>query len=259
MAIKLSVLASGSRGNSVYVATERIRLLVDAGLSARGIEERLSSIGTTAKDLDAILVTHEHLDHIRSLGTLSRRYRLPVYVNKATHVRFPDSVGPLLMKEEFVSGREFLLEDLTIHPFAISHDAADPVGFTLANGSVKIGLCTDLGAATQLVYRHLRGCSALILEANHDLEMLKNGPYPWPLKQRIKGRLGHLSNQQSGEVLRQVFNEGMREVILAHISDTNNCSELVLKAFMGMLDRHMRERLKLTVASQHQPIELIEL
>lgn len=256
MGIKLSVLASGSRGNSIYIATERVRLLVDAGLSGRETERRLLSIGASPKDLNGIVVSHEHLDHVRGVGTLSRRYKLPVYLNKGTHLHLPDSVGRLGEKEEFVTGQSFCIEDVTIHPFTISHDGVDPVGFTLANGSVKIGVCTDLGAATRLVHRHLEHCSVLILEANHDVEMLKNGPYPWPVKQRIKSRVGHLSNEQSVEVLSRVFSENLQEVVLAHMSETNNSSEMVLKAFSSKL---IRERLNITLASQHQPIDLIEL
>jgi phosphoribosyl 1,2-cyclic phosphodiesterase len=236
-----------------------VRLLVDGGLSAREVERRLLSIGASPKELNGIVVTHEHVDHVRGVGTLSRRYKLPVYLNKQTHLHLPDSVGRLDQKEEFVTGRSFFIEDLTIHPFAISHDGVDPVGFTLANGSVKIGVCTDLGAATKLVYRHLEHCSVLILEANHDMEMLKNGPYPWPVKQRIKSRLGHLSNKQSVDVLSQVFSENLKEVVLAHMSETNNSAEMVLKTFSGILDHHMRKRLNISLASQHQPLELIEL
>ncbi len=259
MSIKVSILASGSRGNSTYVATERVRLLVDGGLSAREIERRLLSIGASPKDLDGIVVTHEHVDHVRGVGTLSRRYKLPVYLNKQTHLHLPDSVGRLDQKEEFVTGRSFSIEDVTIHPFAISHDGVDPVGFTLANGSVKIGVCTDLGAATKLVHRHLEHCSVLILEANHDMEMLKNGPYPWPVKQRIKSRIGHLSNEQSVEVLSQVFSENLKEVILAHMSETNNSSDMVLETFNSILDHQMRVRLNITLASQHRPLDPIEL
>ena len=259
MGITLSVLASGSRGNSTYVATERVRLLVDGGLSARELERRLFSIGASPKELNGIVVTHEHVDHVRGVGTLSRRYNLPVYLNKQTHQHLPDSVGRLDQKEEFVTGRSFFVEDLTIHPFAISHDGIDPVGFTLANDSVKIGVCTDLGAATKLVYRHLEHSSVLLLEANHDTEMLKNGPYPWPVKQRIKSRLGHLSNQQSAELLARVFSEKLQQVILGHLSETNNSAEMVLQTFTGLLDNHMREGLNITPASQHQPLDTIEL
>lgn len=259
MGITLSVLASGSRGNSTYVATERVRLLVDGGLSARELERRLLSIGASPKELNGIVVTHEHVDHVRGVGTLSRRYNLPVYLNKQTHQHLPDSVGRLDQKEEFVTGRSFSIEDLTIHPFAISHDGVDPVGFTLANGSVKIGVCTDLGAATKLVYRHLEHCSVLILEANHDMEMLKNGPYPWPVKQRIKSRVGHLSNEQSVDVLSRVFSENLQEVVLAHMSETNNSAKMVLNTFHGMLEQNKRERLTITLAFQHQPLDPIQL
>ena len=259
MGIKLSVLASGSRGNSLFVATDRVRLLVDAGLSARETERRLLSIGAIPKELDGIVVTHEHVDHVRGVGTLSRRYKLPVYLNKGTHQHLSDSVGRLGEKEEFVTGRSFHIEDVTVHPFAISHDGVDPVGFTLTNGSVKIGVCTDLGTATRLVHRHLEHCSVLILEANHDMEMLKNGPYPWPVKQRIKSRVGHLSNEQSVEVISRVFSENLQAVILAHMSETNNSSETVLKAVGSKLSKHIQERVNIAVASQHQPLDLIEL
>jgi len=168
-------------------------------------------------------------------------------------------VGRLDQREEFVTGKSFCIEDVTIHPFAISHDGVDPVGFTLANGSVKIGVCTDLGAATKLVYRHLEHCSVLILEANHDMEMLKNGPYPWPVKQRIKSRIGHLSNEQSVDVLSRVFSENLQEVVLAHMSETNNSEAMVSKTFSGLLDHHMRERLNITLASQHQSLDPIQL
>jgi len=236
-----------------------VRLLVDGGLSARELERRLLSIGASPKELNGIVVTHEHVDHVRGVGTLSRRYNLPVYLNKQTHQHLPDSVGRLDQKEEFVTGRSFSIEDLTIHPFAISHDGVDPVGFTLANGSVKIGVCTDLGAATKLVYRHLEYCSVLILEANHDMEMLKNGPYPWPVKQRIKSRVGHLSNEQSVDVLSRVFSENLQEVVLAHMSETNNSAKMVLSTFHGMLEQNKRERLTITLAFQHQPLDPIQL
>ncbi|UCG11602.1 MAG: MBL fold metallo-hydrolase, partial [Deltaproteobacteria bacterium] len=143
--------------------------------------------------------------------------------------------------------------------FAVSHDGVDPVGFTLVNGSVKVGVCTDLGAATKLVHRHLEHCTVMILEANHDMDMLKNGPYPWPVKQRIKSRVGHLSNEQSVEVLSKAFSEDLQEVILAHVSETNNSSEMVLKTFANMLPRHMRDGLRMTLASQHHPVDLITL
>jgi phosphoribosyl 1,2-cyclic phosphodiesterase len=216
-------------------------------------------LGVNLKDLDGIIVTHEHLDHVRGLGSLVRRYKLPVYLNQLTHAHLPETVGRLGEKVEFVTGRSFSVGDITIHPFAISHDAIDPVGFALVNGMVKIGICTDLGAATTLVHRHLESCSILILEANHDVEMLKNGPYPWPVKQRVKSRYGHLSNEQSVKVISQVFSENLQEVIFAHMSETNNSSEMLLKTFASMLPPHMRDRLKTTLACQHHPVDAVVL
>lgn len=259
MSIRFSVLASGSKGNSIYLASERVRLLIDAGLSAREIERRLLSIGVSTRDLDGVVLTHEHIDHSRGAGSLSRRYKLPVYLNERTHAHLPATVGILKEKEEFVPGRTYCIGDIFIHPFAISHDAADPVGFTFVNGSVKVGVCTDLGRATSLVHRHLEQCSVLILEANHDVDMLHNGPYPWSVKQRIRSRMGHLSNEQSVEVVSRVFSDTLRQVVLAHLSETNNCAEVVQKTFNRLLHRDMRAQLRITVALQHMPMKLVEL
>jgi phosphoribosyl 1,2-cyclic phosphodiesterase len=259
MGITLSVLASGSRGNSIYLETERVRLLIDVGLSGRETERRLATVGAGPRDLDGILLTHEHLDHVRGVGSFARKYKIPVYLNQLTHSHLPEQVGQLGEKEEFVTGKSFSIKDTTIHPFTLSHDAADPVGFALVNGSVKVGICTDLGAATNLVRRHLEYCSILVVEANHDVEMLKDGPYPWPVKQRIKSRFGHLSNEQSVKVISQIFSDGLQEVVFAHLSETNNSSEMVLKTFTNMLPRQMRDRLRITLASQHQPMGPITL
>jgi len=259
VSIRFSVLASGSKGNSIYIASEKVRLLIDAGLSAREIERRLLSIGVSPRELDGVVLTHEHIDHARGAGSLSRRHRLPVYLNERTHANLPASVGRLEEREEFVPGRTYYIGDISIHPFAISHDAADPVGFTLVNGSVKVGVCTDLGTATRLVHRHLEQCSVLILEANHDVEMLNNGPYPWSVKQRIRSRMGHLSNEQSVEVVSRVFNNNLRQVVLAHLSETNNRAEVARDTFNRLLDRDMRAQLRINVALQHMPMQLVEL
>ena len=259
MGITLSVLASGSRGNSIYLETAGVRLLIDMGLSGRETERRLATVGASPRDLDGILLSHEHLDHVRGVGSFARKYKIPVYLNQLTRAHLPEQVGQLGEREEFVTGKSFSVKDTTIHPFTLSHDAADPVGFALVNGSVKVGICTDLGAATNLVRRHLEHCSILVVEANHDVEMLKDGPYPWPVKQRIKSRFGHLSNEQSVKVISQVFSEDLQEVIFAHVSETNNSSEMVLQTFTNMLPSQMRDRLRITLASQHQPMGPITL
>jgi phosphoribosyl 1,2-cyclic phosphodiesterase len=259
MGIRLSVLASGSKGNSIYVATDKVRLLIDVGLSAREIERRLDLIGVRADDLDAIVITHEHVDHVRGLGPMSRRHRLPVYLNKVTYENLPEQLGRLSDRVQFCTGKTFSVEDVTIHPFSISHDAADPVGLTLINGESKVGICTDLGKGTRLVHHHLEQCRLLVLEANHDVEMLNKGPYPWALKQRIRSSSGHLSNEESGEILTRVLDEDLEQVILAHMSEVNNSPDQVLKAFTRILRRCQCQHVKLTLSSQHRPIATVTL
>lgn len=257
--MQLSVLASGSKGNCIYVASERVRLLVDAGLSAREIERRLGLIGGCAAELDAVIITHEHTDHVRGLGPLARRYRLPVYLNRCTCQRLPEQVGRLGERVELRTGRTFTVEDLVFHPFSISHDAGDPVGLTIRSGEGKVGICTDLGRPTRLVLHHLQDCTLLVLEANHDLEMLGRGPYPWALKQRIRGTFGHLSNQESVEILTRVFNDKLDHLVLAHVSEINNCPELLLNTFGDLLQREEWHHLQLSIATPYHPGELILL
>jgi phosphoribosyl 1,2-cyclic phosphodiesterase len=256
MSVNLSVLASGSKGNSIYVATPGVRLLIDAGLSAREIERRLKRIGVRAEDLDAVVITHEHRDHVSGLGPLSRRYRLPVFLNRATRRNLPDQAGSLTDCVEFTTGRSFSVADLTIHPFSLSHDAADPVGLTLVNGESKVGICTDLGKATRLVHHHLQECRVLLLEANHDVAMLTKGPYPWFLKQRIRSASGHLSNEEARELLTRVLGETLERVILTHLSEVNNRPETVLEAFAEV---RRLQRFRLNLASQEEPSEMIVL
>jgi phosphoribosyl 1,2-cyclic phosphodiesterase len=256
MSVTISVLASGSRGNSIYVATGKVRVLIDVGLSGREIERRLERIGVRAGDLDALVVTHEHRDHVSGLGPLSRRYRLPVYLNRATFANLPEQVGRLADHVEFSTGRSFSVADLTIHPFSLSHDAADPVGLTLANGESKVGICTDLGKATRLVHHHLQECRLLLLEANHDVEMLTRGPYSWALKQRIRSTSGHLSNEEACELFTRVVGETLEQVILGHLSEVNNRPERALEAFA---QAGRSAGVRVAVATQHEPSEIIFL
>ncbi len=182
----MCVLASGSKGNSIFISDGTTSVLVDAGLSGVEIERRLRSIGKFPRDLDAILVSHEHDDHIRSVGILSRRFHLPVYISHKTEKSALSNLRSVHDIKYFECGSGFKIKELSIHPFSISHDAEDPSGFTVSRNGTKIGIATDLGIATSVVKEHLKGCNALILEANHDPDMLITGPYPWHLKQRIK-------------------------------------------------------------------------
>jgi len=216
------ILASGSKGNAIFISSGDTSLLIDAGLSGIEIERRLRSRGLDPKDLNAILVSHEHSDHIQGVGVLSRRYKLPVYINSKTQKAAVSQLGNIHDFKKFECGSMFTINDLSIHPFSISHDALDPCGFTVNQNGTKIGIATDLGIATSMVKEHLKGCTLLILEANHDEQMLINGPYPWPVKQRIKSRTGHLSNEASKTLLNELQHEGLKHVMLAHLSETNN-------------------------------------
>ena len=190
--------------------------------------------GLDPAGLDAILVTHEHTDHIRGIERLVRRHRLPVYLTAGTR-QAAAALQELPEIHPVACGREFRINTLAIRPFSISHDARDPAGFTIgANGS-RIGIATDLGLVTALVREHLHGCRLLILEANHDPDMLMNGPYPWFLKQRIRGRTGHLSNHESGCLLADILHPGLEQVVLAHLSETNNTPEKALAEVSTLL------------------------
>ena len=226
--LAICILASGSRGNAVYISGGSTSILIDAGLSGIEIERRLKSKELCPEDLDAIIVSHEHTDHIQGVGVLSRRFNLPVYISSKTEKAAVSQLGNIRVIKNFKCGSTFMIKDLSIHPFSISHDAEDPSGFTVNQNGAKIGLATDLGIATSMVKEHLKGCSLLILEANHDEDMLLNGPYPWPVKQRIKSRTGHLSNEASKNLLKEVQHDRLKYVILAHLSKTNNTPQKAL-------------------------------
>ncbi len=255
-AITVCVLASGSRGNAVYVSDGRTALLIDAGLSGVEIERRLAARNLSAKSIEAILVSHEHADHIKGVGVLARKYCLPVYITPKTARAAESKLGKVDEIRHFASGTEFSVDAFTIHPFALSHDAADPAGFTIRCNGTKIGLATDLGIATALVKVHLRACSLLVLEANHNPDLLVNGPYPWHLKQRVGGRSGHLSNDQSRELLREVVHEGMRHVVLGHLSQQNNTPQHALREIGPALNGY---KARLSVALQDVCGEVIRV
>ena len=244
--IAVCMLASGSRGNSIYVSDGDTSILVDAGLSGVEIERRMASRGLSPGDLDAIVVSHEHEDHIRGVGILSRRFNLPVYVNDGALKAEPPQLRHI-RRQPFRCGSPFKINTLTFHPFSISHDAADPAGFTIHLRNRKIGIATDLGIVTAMVREHLSACDLLILEANHDPDMLINGPYPWHLKQRVKGRTGHLSNQDTRALLEDIGHHRLQHVILAHLSETNNTPEKALAEVCEGI--HSRQTV-VTVASQ---------
>lgn len=254
--LAVCVLASGSKGNAIYISDGETTILVDAGLSASEIERRLKSRGLSAKALNAIVVSHEHRDHIQGVGVLSRRYRIPIYMNPGTHNALGSQIGKPFEVVHFQCGSLFQIETLRIHPFSTSHDAQAPTGFTIIRNGTKIGIATDLGVSTAMVQEHLKHCGLLIVEANHDPTMLVDGPYPWFLKQRIKGRTGHLSNEATRELLGAVQHDRLLHIILAHLSETNNSPEIARRVVGEALTS---SRAALTVADQKQCGEIILL
>ena len=254
--MQICMLASGSQGNSIYASDGVTSILIDAGLSGVEIERRMNARGLDIKRLDAIIVSHEHTDHIRGVGILARRYRLPVYISAKTHDLAAAQLGALNQIVNFSCGTGFSINDLAVRPFSISHDAGDPAGFTVSSNGCKIGIATDLGIATAMVRHHLKNCACLILEANHDMLMLEQGPYPWSVKQRVKGRTGHLSNESSRELLMDVMHDRMSHLILAHLSETNNTPEKALR----VVTEHLPDtRLKVSVACQSSPGPVVNL
>jgi phosphoribosyl 1,2-cyclic phosphodiesterase len=226
VSLRVCILGSGSKGNCTYIESPDARILIDAGLSAREIDRRLRQIDCSPAALDGVLISHEHSDHIQGVGTLARRFKLPVYANSATWQKALPMVGIVDDRREFMTGNQFALKDLLIEPFSLPHDADDPVAFRLTWRRRSMAVVTDLGYSSQLVRERLRGCHLMVLEANHDDAMLRAGPYPWPLKQRIGGKSGHLSNLQSGQLLRDVLHDELEYVVLAHLSETNNHPDL---------------------------------
>jgi len=254
--LQVCVLASGSRGNAIFVSDGATSILVDAGLSGIEIERRLQHRGIAPENLAAILVSHEHTDHIQGVGVLSRRYRLPIYMSHRTGLAAPAQVGRLHARVEFRCGSTFKIKTLAVHPFTLSHDAEDPAGFTFHHNGLKVGIATDLGIATAMVKEHLKTCSVLILEANHDPDMLINGPYPWPLKQRIRGRSGHLSNPDCRALLAEVRHDALQHVVLAHLSEKNNTPHKAL----GEVGQALQPgRTRLHVARQDRCGELLHI
>jgi len=255
--VKFCVLSSGSTANSTFVSSGRTRLLIDAGLSRRELFARLAAIGERAEALDAILITHEHTDHVGGLVVLARKLDIPIYM---THRTAPavawDDYTPKLVT--FQAGMRLSVGDFEIDSFTVPHDAIDPVGFSMHAEGLKIGIVTDLGYVPDSIKYHLRGAHLLVLESNHDLEMLKVGPYPWWVKQRVMGRHGHLSNENASDFIRQDMDATVVALILAHLSAHNNHPELArLVAKQALNERGMATRL--VVAEHGKQTEVIEL
>ena len=267
MGVSLTVLASGSKGNCSVVASSETRLLIDAGLSCREICRRLAIGGFAPESLDGVLITHEHADHVSGLYVFAKKFSVPVYMTEATHRawtrQYKDSNGARVRAERvetIESGHRFVVGDIEVTPFTIPHDAVDPVGFTFRTEGIKLGFVTDLGYMPTSIRTHLNRCDGIVLESNHDLEMLRVGPYPWAVKQRVMSRVGHLSNEALAEFLSTDYDGNAAFLVLAHLSEANNHPEIARTA----AEQALAERLTLLhnrvmLARQDEPLSTVTL
>ncbi len=236
MSLEMCILASGSSGNSIYVASEKTRILIDAGLSAKQVALRLEQIGVVPESISGICVSHEHGDHINGLRVLQKRHGIPVYANAGTLngiLRQPKADE--IAVKVFQTGSPFEIGDIAIEPFSVPHDAYEPVGFRLQCSETAVGIVTDLGMATALVREKLRGCQAIIVESNHDEDLLLEAPRPWPLKQRIRSRQGHLSNSDAARLIAECATDALEHVFLSHLSSDCNTPDTALRTVASQL------------------------
>lgn len=259
--IRAICLASGSRGNCLFVEGGGVRLLVDGGISCRQIETRLAEVGVPARSIDAILVTHEHMDHVAAVPLFARRFGTTVYASPQTASR-PIAGGALrerlCLLKEIAADRPLRLGEMVVTPFAVSHDAVDPLAFRFEFAGAALAFAADLGVVTEKVRNRLAGCQALFCESNHDPQMLRDGPYSPPLKQRVAGAAGHLSNPDCRALIESVYHPELAVVVLAHLSEKNNTPRLAYDETNGFF-RQVAARTELRVAFQDRigtPVEI---
>jgi len=255
--MRFSVLGSGSKGNALYIESGQTSVLIDAGFSGKEIAKRLAIHNRNLIDLDGLFLTHEHGDHIQGAGVVSRLCNVPVYANEGTYRGSDKKIGKLHKRVEFETGKVVQLKDLEIRSFSISHDTLDPVGFLVSDSNVSLACCTDTGKVSELVANRLRGCDALVLEFNHDPHMLKTGPYPLALQQRVRSSHGHLANEDAASFLKMLLHEKLRYVMLAHLSEKNNTAELALKSASAVITNE--SKCYLQVAAQEIPTQLFQV
>ncbi len=260
--LQFSVLASGSTGNAVYVQAGASRILIDAGVGIRQLQSAFRHIGISMDHLDAVIVTHEHSDHVKGLASLLRKFSVPIYTSQGTWHK----IATFWRDEEQVTAQiiqadvPFSLGEFVLEPFALSHDAEEPLGFCIRNGGKKLVLATDLGYVSDRIRTLAYGADAYILEANHDLELLRTGPYPWHLKRRILGDKGHLSNDSAGDFLCDVVTDKTESVFLAHLSQENNRPELAQRRVseaMANLPKAIENRLGIRLTYPDHPTPLM--
>ena len=261
--LKFCSLYSGSTGNSLFIQSDSSKILIDAGESCKKIEQALSSININANDIDAIFVTHEHSDHVKGLGTLSKKHNIKVYANTGTWASIEEQKNKISENNinTFTTNKSFQFKDLTITPFSIPHDATEPCGFNICNNTKKISIATDLGHITEDILYNLENSSFIMLESNYDPEILKCSSYPYSLKRRISGPNGHLSNELAGKIVSHLINSGLKFAMLGHLSQENNFPELAYKTVVETLFENNLDNtsIKLNVASRTTPSSIINI
>lgn len=234
--MRFASLGSGSEGNGLLVSVANTCLLVDCGFGLKDSITRLARLGMTPDQLTGILVTHEHGDHCDGVAKLARKYPCPVWLTHGTRRAQPKAFADLPMVHEIDPHQPFHLADLHIQPYPVPHDAGEPVQFVFSDGAKRLGILTDVGCSTPHIEAMLSGCDALVLECNHDSELLANSDYPYSLKQRISGRLGHLNNQQAAEILSNLDTSRLQHLVAAHLSHKNNTPDLAVAALTAVLN-----------------------
>ncbi len=265
--MRLCSIASGSSGNCIYVGSDTTHLLVDVGISGKRTEQGLNGLGIMAGELDGILVTHEHADHISGLGVLSRRYGIPIYATQGTveEMKRCRSLGNVdeSLFHIIRADEKFVIKDLVIDPMRISHDAAEPVAYRIRYGNKKVAVATDMGLYNDYIVESLKGMDALLIEANHDVNMLQVGPYPYYLKQRILSDRGHLSNENCGRLLSRILHDDLKGILLGHLSGENNLPELAYETVRVEItlgdNPYKADDFKMQVANRSEVTPVIEI
>ncbi|QGU96641.1 MBL fold metallo-hydrolase [Clostridium bovifaecis] len=255
-------LYSGSSGNSIYVSSNYGSILIDAGLPGKSIESALASINREPNKIDGIFITHEHIDHVKGVGVLSRRYDIPIFANELTWKGMEKSIGKVKEENRKVIGVDSInIKDMYIASYSIPHDASDPVGYTITCGKNKVSIATDLGYFSREVEENVKGSDIVLLESNHDVEMVKFGPYPYPLKRRILSDVGHLSNYDCGKAIVNMIKSNCKNVVLGHLSKTNNYPELAYETVVSVLREEgikVNEDVLISMAKRDMPSNYIE-
>lgn len=264
MTLRFSVLASGSTGNAFYIASEKEGLLVDAGVSGKKMDDLLSGVQVDPKTLTGILVTHEHSDHIKGLGIIARKYNLPIYANEKTWQAMEGAIGKLALDQKFYFGMEEVktFGDIDVESFGVSHDAAEPMFYTFHHDGQKVALVTDLGYVSERIKKTVEDADAYIFEANHDVEMLRMGRYPWNVKRRILGDSGHVSNEDSGLALCDIISNRTKRIYLAHLSQDNNMKDLARMSVGNVLKERgldVNKMIELCDTDPYKPTPLYEV